>query len=299
VRHADVILARLADARPSWRRSPACAAGGCARLVRDRGRDAHAPRIALFRERHPAVELSLEPAEPDEAIARLKDGECDVAMTIEAPFCSDRGRRDRAHATCSTTPMYVVLPQGHRWPQAAHPPGRAERRAVHRRVERRLPGHDDPRRACNAAGFEPRIAFHSDDYLAIQGFVAAGVGVSLIPDLALLAVRDDVVIRSLVSRAPTRTIQAATLKDGYRSPAVDAMLGILCEVGAEFAADRGRWRWPPDLAPEHMPGRAHLRTWLTASWASGASCWSSASSSSSSTRSSRSCRCCSWSRCSR
>jgi hypothetical protein len=35
-----------------------------------------------------------------------------------------------------------------------------------------------------------------------------------------------------------RTIQAATLRDGYRSPAVDAMLDILGEVGAEFAADR-------------------------------------------------------------
>ena len=35
-----------------------------------------------------------------------------------------------------------------------------------------------------------------------------------------------------------RTIQAMTLKDGYRSPAVDAMLAILREVGAEFAADR-------------------------------------------------------------
>jgi DNA-binding transcriptional LysR family regulator len=93
-------------------------------------------------------------------------------------------------------------------------------------------------RACNAAGFEPRIAFHSDDYLAIQGFVAAGVGVSLIPDLALLAVRDDVAIRSLDTRAPGRTISAATLRDGYRSPAVDAMLGILREVGTAFAADR-------------------------------------------------------------
>jgi DNA-binding transcriptional LysR family regulator len=93
-------------------------------------------------------------------------------------------------------------------------------------------------RACNSAGFEPRIAFNSDDYLAIQGFVAAGVGVSLIPDLALLAVRDDVVIRALKSQPPVRRIQAATLRDGYRSPAIEAMLHTLVEVGGQFEAQR-------------------------------------------------------------
>ncbi len=38
-------------------------------------------------------------------------------------------------------------------------------------------------RSCHAAGFEPRIAFQNDDYSAILGFVAAGVGVALIPDM--------------------------------------------------------------------------------------------------------------------
>ena len=37
-------------------------------------------------------------------------------------------------------------------------------------------------RACNAAGYSPRVAFETDDYTAVQGFVAAGVGVSLIAE---------------------------------------------------------------------------------------------------------------------
>ncbi|MFP5379909.1 MAG: hypothetical protein ACLGHP_09210, partial [Vicinamibacteria bacterium] len=41
-------------------------------------------------------------------------------------------------------------------------------------------------------------------------------------NLALLVTRDDVAIRSVSGRAPYRTVQAATLRDGYRSPAVDA-----------------------------------------------------------------------------
>ena len=64
----------------------------------------------------------------------------------------------------------------------------------------------------SAAGFEPRVAFQSNDYLAIQGFVAAGVGVSFIPDLALVTVRDDIAIRSLGAAPPVRRIMAATLE---------------------------------------------------------------------------------------
>lgn len=93
-------------------------------------------------------------------------------------------------------------------------------------------------RACQSAGFEPRVAFQSDDYTAMQGFVAAGVGVCFIPDLALHAVRDDVVVRRLEGRAPVRRILAATLSGGYVSPAAQAMLDILVAVSSEFQAAR-------------------------------------------------------------
>jgi DNA-binding transcriptional LysR family regulator len=92
--------------------------------------------------------------------------------------------------------------------------------------------------ACQAAGFEPNIAFNLDDYNAIQGFVAAGMGVSFIPDLALIAVRDDVVVRSLGTRPPVRRIIATTLADSFRSPAKQAMLDVLAEVSAEFGTRR-------------------------------------------------------------
>ncbi len=64
------------------------------------------------------------------------------------------------------------------------------------------------------------------------------MGVSFIPDLALVTVRDDVVIRELTPRAPGRQIVAGVLAGGYRSPATVAMLDILTEVGQEFRADR-------------------------------------------------------------
>ena len=98
------------------------------------------------------------------------------------------------------------------------------------------------RRACERAGFVPRIAFESDDYAAIQGFVAAGVGVALIAELALTTVRDDIVIRSLGRETPLRRIHAAALAGGYRSPATTAMLEILTDVAASYRTRR------PDLA---------------------------------------------------
>ncbi len=89
------------------------------------------------------------------------------------------------------------------------------------------------KRACHAAGFEPRIAFENDDYHAILGFVAAGVGVALIPDLVARAARQDVVIRSLGAGAPVREVMAAVTR-GYRAPAAEAMLGVLLSVGSEW-----------------------------------------------------------------
>jgi DNA-binding transcriptional LysR family regulator len=92
-------------------------------------------------------------------------------------------------------------------------------------------------RACHDAGFEPQIAFQNDDYPAILGFVAAGVGVAMIPDMVARGIRDDVVVRPLDPPTPPRPILAA-LPAGYRSPAAAAMLSILRDVGEDWV--RGR-----------------------------------------------------------
>ena len=58
-------------------------------------------------------------------------------------------------------------------------------------------------RACQDAGFQPRIAYQSDDYFAIQGLVASGMGVALIPGLGLASTRDDVAVRPSRAARPT------------------------------------------------------------------------------------------------
>ena len=87
---------------------------------------------------------------------------------------------------------------------------------------------------CRAAGFEPRVAFESDDYLTIQGLVAAGVGVAMIPSLGLAAYRPDIAIRPLVGAKPKRDIYAVTLPGGKHSPATQAMLDVLCDAAHRY-----------------------------------------------------------------
>ena len=237
VRHADVILTRLADAE-SELDAIAGVRGGRLRLVSFPSAGATiAPRaIGRFRERFPGVEVTLAPREPDEGLDCLKAGECEIAITVEAGFDRITDKAIERHPLLDD-PMYVCV-------SACHPLARKARLRVKDLADEAwimgttgtCPDGAILMRACQCAGFEPQVAFQSDDYAAIQGFVAAGVGVCLIPDLALVAVRDDVVIRELEGRVPVRHILAATLAGGFVSPAATAMLEILLEVGAEFQA---------------------------------------------------------------
>ena len=89
-------------------------------------------------------------------------------------------------------------------------------------------------RSCRAAGFEPSVSFETDDYQTVQGLVAAGVGVALIPQLALSSVRDDIAIRALHPRAPVRTVTVATGWDEDVVPAAERMLEILGDVSRKY-----------------------------------------------------------------
>jgi len=239
VEHADAILARLADAEAELE-AIAGLRGGRVRLASfpSAGATIMPEAIARFRERHPGVELTLEPAEPEPSLTKLRTGEVDVALDITAGYrASADDAIERVHLL--DDPMYVALPKG-------HPLARKRNLKLAELAEESwilgstgsCPDTSIFLRSCQLAGFEPRVAFNSDDYFAIQGFVAAGMGASLIPDLALISVREDIVVRSLGARPPVRVIWAATVRDSYRSPAKQAMLDVLAEVGAEFSENR-------------------------------------------------------------
>jgi DNA-binding transcriptional LysR family regulator len=237
--HADAILARLADAEAELH-AIAGLRGGRLRLAAFPSACSTLMPLAVarFRERHPGVELSLCPADPDDGLALLRGGSCDIALSIETTFGS-RHEADLDVVELLDDPMYIMLPRDH--PMAE----RARIRLTDLAEESWMIGTAGTcpdtsifLHACQAAGFSPTIAFNLDDYNAIQGFVAAGMGVSFIPDLALINVRDDIVIRSLGGRPPVRRIVATTVADSFRSPAKQAMLDVLVEVAGEFGTRR-------------------------------------------------------------
>lgn len=197
------------------------------------------PAVAAFRARHPGVELSLRPLEPSEAVTALRAGEVDVAMVLEIearPFAGE----GLCVQPVFDDPMYVALPGDHPLAKLRSVPLErlADEAWVLGTVSASCPDTELLRGACVASGFEPRLAFHCDDYPAIQGFVAAGVGVSLIPDLALVSVREDLAIRRLSGPAPVRRVLAATREQAGESPAADAMVGFLVEAGRDWASRR-------------------------------------------------------------
>src|SRR5450755_340251 len=199
--------------------------------------------IARFRERYPAVELSIAMADPVDSLPRLRAGELDMALSHEAMAEQLGGSNGPAGRGLEFVhllddPMYVAMPVGH--PLAGVPVLNLARFAKEPWMLATTNSCPDSRlflRACHAAGFEPEIAFQNDDYPAILGFVAAGVGVALIPDMVTRGIRGDVVVRALEPAPPCRPVSAA-LPTGYRSPAAAAMLAVLLEVCDAWATER-------------------------------------------------------------
>ena len=191
--------------------------------------------IASFREQYPDVELTLAEGEPEEIAPRLLAGELDLALLFE--FANeDLALEGTSVVSLLEDPMYLAMPRDHRL--AARSRVRLDDFVEDAWVQTSSssPCARHVVRCCHAAGFEPRVSFETDDYQTVQGLVAAGVGVALIPELALSAVRDDITVRALSPTPPSRRVIAALPESARLVPAAPAMLGILEATAAGYAA---------------------------------------------------------------
>jgi DNA-binding transcriptional LysR family regulator len=236
VRHADAILVHLADAEAELE-AIAGLRGGRLRMAsfESAGATLMPLAIAKFREHHPAIELTMVMGEPEEMEPQLKSGELDLVVGFGARLNHDDGVERKF---LIEDPMFLVLPRDH--PLAT----KRNLRLADLADEAWIGGAPDCEcnrliyGACTRAGYTPRMAFETDDYTAVQGFVAAGVGVSLIAELGLTTIRDDIVVRQLGREAPVREIYAATCVGAHRSPATQAMLECLMDVAARYETRR-------------------------------------------------------------
>jgi DNA-binding transcriptional LysR family regulator len=177
--------------------------------------------IAAFRAAYPAVTVTLTEAYTPGLARRLREGELDVAvLSGDGPFEGLDLRK-----LCDDT-MLVALPAGHRLAR------RRRVRLVDLADEEWIAGSDRPEdtliSSCLARGFRPRLGFVARDWLAKQGFVAAGVGITLIPSIAAESVRPDIALVQLhPDEVPVRAVHAATPAGVALSPATRAFLDMI------------------------------------------------------------------------
>lgn len=234
---------------------------------------------AILRERHPSVDLRLTEAEPPEAVRMLRAGYVDVALVFrhEAADSGRAGSRDTLVTAGQASqddddPVQVTEQDDLReqvlLSEAVHlimpdtavcrgepplAPAVTELWAADlaRLAEYRwIAGCDRCREhlllQCASAGFTPRIAFTTDDFVAAQALVTAGLGVTLLPGLALRAARNPGV-RTARLRGTRRCVVAVRYGEPPDPPATVVLLDAL-RLAASGAPSRAE-----ASSPEAVP----------------------------------------------
>jgi DNA-binding transcriptional LysR family regulator len=240
---ADDVLDRLAGAEAAL---AALRAGRTGRLQLTSFPSAGAalvpPAVAALRSRFPDLDLVLRVAEADEALAGLRAGEVDVAVVVEAqaPGEQAEGADGLALVHLLDDPYSVLIPASHPladaddvdladlagepWVGTASAPGHCQAAALE---------------ACRAAGFSPSYVVQADEYPTTTGFVAAGLGVALVPELALGFVQDRVLVKPVRGVHPVRHVYAAVRAARAGEVAVRGAVEAL-QAAADGVARSGR-----------------------------------------------------------
>ncbi|MCG5216210.1 LysR family transcriptional regulator [Streptosporangium sp. KLBMP 9127] len=167
---------------------------------------------------HPGLALELSEAEPPEALRMLRAGYVDVAVIFRYDETAPEENGIRLTHLLDD-PSHLITPPG-------HAPGDLAAHAA----ERWIGGCDRCRShlldLCEEAGFEPSVAYTTDDYVAVQAMVAAGLGVTVLPGLALAAHRHPDVLSTELPGG-SRHILAAAYGDPPDPPATTALLTAL------------------------------------------------------------------------
>jgi DNA-binding transcriptional LysR family regulator len=88
--------------------------------------------------------------------------------------------------------------------------------------------------ACASAGFSPSFSLQCNDYQTAQGFVAAGLGISMIPRLGLGTLAPGIVVRPVCRPEPVRHIYAAVPEFTAGQPATASLIRCLREAAARL-----------------------------------------------------------------
>ncbi|MEU3842352.1 LysR family transcriptional regulator [Streptomyces sp. NPDC028635] len=225
VRHATGILAGLTAAEEEVAAIAGLRAGRVRLVSFPSGSSTLVPTaLAALRAAHPGTRVSLEEAEPPRSVELLREGDCDIALAFRYEGAAGAEEwDDLVVRPLLTDRLVALLPERH--PLAA----RAEPLAIGALADEPwIAGCPRCRgqlvEVCEGAGFTPRIDFATDDYPAVVGLVGAGLGVAVLPQLAVESVRPRGVRMLTLEPSVRREIVALTLPDLSQVPAVAATL---------------------------------------------------------------------------
>jgi DNA-binding transcriptional LysR family regulator len=180
----------------------------------------------LLAERHPGLELALTDTHPEDALRLLRAGQIELAIIFR--YDETTPEEDGVRLVhLLDDPLHLLSLDGARTLTAHRDSpwiGGCERCRVHL-LE-----------LCEDAGFTPSLAANTDDSVVMQSMVAAGLGVTTIPGLALAAHRNPDVRAERLDVSPRR-IFAATYGSPPDPPATSAVLGALRDAARDLRDD--------------------------------------------------------------
>ncbi|MEV4343724.1 LysR substrate-binding domain-containing protein [Actinoplanes sp. NPDC049596] len=227
--YAEGVLNRLSDARKAVDELRELGAGRLRVGAFPTAVAALVPRaLASFRKAYPEVALGLVEGLTPKLLERLAEGEADVAVVSSSPAGEiDAERFELRHILDER--MLVAVALDHRL--AARRTVRLAELADDAFIAGSATAEETLLRASLPSGFQPRIDIVAAEWTGKLGCVAAGLGVALVPALALRSTPPDIALLRLHrDDEPTRRVYAATLAGRSMSPAVSHFLRHLAHA---------------------------------------------------------------------
>lgn len=187
--------------------------------------------VVGFRRRYPKIELSVHSALRQELVDMLQTGTLEMSALWSYQAGTDLPP-DLRFTVLGEDPNVLLVPAGYPEQGAL----RLEDLVTQDWLTRT---QDHPATAvlstvCEQVGVEPSIVYLAHDYAEMQAMVAAGLGIAMVPKMAMEHHRSDVKTLPLPPdpRIPTRSILLATHARRQDSPAMRALRRIMARTAA-------------------------------------------------------------------